>query len=171
MSLHLQVIPSERPGHALIENWNPLGVIGKNHILFELLVTLGFRDHHCLQLPCGCLRLELRPGHVLRQHDGVEGRPHHSPHLHRHHQVGEDLYTWHQVPRCVADVLERNSLPGAVSTLCQVREQRLCFWTLATNKPKGGTDVGVEMANDKRVKLVSFTGSTQVVLHFCSDQF
>jgi len=42
-------------------------------------------------------------------------------------------------------VLERNSLPGAVSTLCQ-----------------GGTDVGVEMANDKRVKLVSFTGSTQV---------
>merc|ERR1711872_332452 len=26
----------------------------------------------------------------------------------------------------------------------------------------GGTDVGVEMANDKRVKLVSFTGSTQV---------
>ena len=118
--MSLQVIPSERPGHALIENWNPLGVIGKNHILFELLVTLGFRDHHCLQLPCGCLRLELRPGHVLRQHDGVEGRPHHPPHLHRHHQVGGDLYTWHQVPRCVADVLERNSLPGAVSTLCQV---------------------------------------------------
>ena len=43
MSLHLQVIPSERPGHALIENWNPLGVIGNNHILFELLVTPGSR--------------------------------------------------------------------------------------------------------------------------------
>ena len=86
--MSLQVIPSERPGHALIENWNPLGVIGKNHILFELLVTLGFRDHHCLQLPCGCLRLELRPGHVLRQHDGVEGRPHHPPHLRGHHQGG-----------------------------------------------------------------------------------
>ena len=27
---------------------------------------------------------------------------------------------------------------------------------------QAGTDVGVEMANDKRVKLVSFTGSTQV---------
>ena len=125
--MSLQVIPSERPGHALIENWNPLGVIGKNHILFELLVTLGFRDHHCLQLPCGCLRLELRPGHVLRQHDGVEGRPHHPPHLHRHHQVGGDLYTWHQVPRCVADVLERNSLPGAVSTLCQVKGTAFLF--------------------------------------------
>ena len=68
-------------------------------------------------------------------------------------------------------MLERNSLPGAVSTLCQVKEQLLCFWVLATFKPKGGTDVGVEMANDKRVKLVSFTGSTQVVLHVCIDQF
>ncbi len=26
---HAQVIPSERPGHALIEQWNPLGLIGK----------------------------------------------------------------------------------------------------------------------------------------------
>ena len=26
-----QVIPSERPGHALIENWNPLGVIGESN--------------------------------------------------------------------------------------------------------------------------------------------
>ena len=26
--IHYQVIPSERPGHALLENWNPLGVIG-----------------------------------------------------------------------------------------------------------------------------------------------
>ena len=40
--MSLQVIPSERPGHALIENWNPLGVIGKHQIIqFELLVTLG----------------------------------------------------------------------------------------------------------------------------------
>ena len=62
-------------------------------------------------------------------------------------------------------MLERNSLPGAVSTLCQVTAF-VFFWILATNEPKGGTDVGVEMANDKRVKLVSFTGSTQVVCMF-----
>ena len=31
---------------------------------------------------------------------------------------------------------------------------------------QAGTDVGVEMANDKRVKLVSFTGSTQVRTSF-----
>ena len=37
----------------------------------------------------------------------------------------------------------------------------------STKFSQAGTDVGVEMANDKRVKLVSFTGSTQVriVLH------
>ena len=35
---------------------------------------------------------------------------------------------------------------------------------LKTISSKGGTDVGVEMANDKRVKLVSFTGSTQVMV-------
>jgi acyl-CoA reductase-like NAD-dependent aldehyde dehydrogenase len=49
------------------------------------------------------------------------------------------------ITKCVADVLERNGLPGAISTLCQ-----------------GGTDIGVAMAADKRVKLVSFTGSTAV---------
>merc|ERR1712168_1402830 len=49
------------------------------------------------------------------------------------------------VTKCVANVLERNSLPGAISALCQ-----------------GGTDVGQKMAADPRIKLVSFTGSTEV---------
>ena len=70
------------------------------------------------------------------------------------------------VVRCVADVLERNSLPGAISTLCQVTSllkadsggiKEKCLWLF-----QGGTDVGVAMATDKKVKLVSFTGSTQV---------
>ena len=45
----------------------------------------------------------------------------------------------------MADVLEKNGLPGAISTLCQ-----------------GGADVGQSMSEDKRVKLVSFTGSTAI---------
>ena len=52
------------------------------------------------------------------------------------------------------------------------------YWTLDNVPPlyltQGGTDVGVEMANDKRVKLVSFTGSTQVgrrlTLYLCTTQ-
>lgn len=27
-TLNGQVLPSERPGHVLLENWNPLGVVG-----------------------------------------------------------------------------------------------------------------------------------------------
>ncbi|XP_052867040.1 putative aldehyde dehydrogenase family 7 member A1 homolog isoform X2 [Anopheles cruzii] len=46
--------------------------------------------------------------------------------------------------RIVAEVLRRNGLPPVV-TLCQ-----------------GGTDVGKRMAADPRVKLLSFTGSTEV---------
>lgn len=44
----------------------------------------------------------------------------------------------------VARVFERNGLPP-VATLCQ-----------------GGADIGRQLVNDERVKLVSFTGSTQV---------
>jgi acyl-CoA reductase-like NAD-dependent aldehyde dehydrogenase len=47
--------------------------------------------------------------------------------------------------RIVADVLEKNGLPGGVSALCQ-----------------GGSDVGQRMSDDERIKLVSFTGSTEI---------
>lgn len=46
--------------------------------------------------------------------------------------------------KIVANVIERNKLP-AISTLCQ-----------------GATDVGKQLVQDERVKLVSFTGSTAV---------
>ena len=47
--------------------------------------------------------------------------------------------------RIVTSVLERNGLPGAICALCT-----------------GGADVGRKMAEDPRMKLVSFTGSTEV---------
>ena len=47
--------------------------------------------------------------------------------------------------RIVSSVLEANNLPGAIVGLCQ-----------------GGTDIGQKMAEDHRMKLVSFTGSTEV---------
>ena len=49
------------------------------------------------------------------------------------------------VTKVVASVLEKNNIPAAVSTLCT-----------------GGADVGNAMAEDKRIPLVSFTGSTAV---------
>ena len=50
--------------------------------------------------------------------------------------------------RIVSGVLERNGLPGAVTALCQ-----------------GGNDIGIKMSADPRVKLVSFTGSTNAGKH------
>ncbi|CAB4058213.1 ALDH7A1 [Lepeophtheirus salmonis] len=47
--------------------------------------------------------------------------------------------------KIVTEVLEKNGIPGAVCALCQ-----------------GDADVGQKMAEDKRIKLVSFTGSTEV---------
>lgn len=47
--------------------------------------------------------------------------------------------------RIVAEVLEKNKLPGAIASLC-------C----------GGADVGKAMAADSRIKLLSFTGSSQI---------
>ena len=47
--------------------------------------------------------------------------------------------------KIVAQVLEKNNLPGAICSL-------VC----------GGADVGSAMASDPRLPLISFTGSTRV---------
>lgn len=49
------------------------------------------------------------------------------------------------ITKIVAEVLERNNLPGAISAM-------IC----------GGADVGAEMARNPQVKLMSFTGSTEI---------
>lgn len=45
----------------------------------------------------------------------------------------------------ISKVLEQNGYPPAVATLCN-----------------GGADIGKNLATDTRIKLLSFTGSTQV---------
>lgn len=55
--------------------------------------------------------------------------------------------------KIIAGVLEKNNLPGAIFT-------SLC----------GGAEIGQAIANDKRIPLVSFTGSSKVDYHvsrFC----
>lgn len=47
--------------------------------------------------------------------------------------------------KIVESVLKQNGLPTAVATLCS-----------------GGADIGKAMASDPKIKLLSFTGSTQV---------
>lgn len=49
--------------------------------------------------------------------------------------------------KIIAEVLEKNKLPGAIFTC-------VC----------GGAEIGSAIANDDRIPLVSFTGSTKVTL-------
>jgi len=112
-----KVIPSERPGHALLENWNPLGVIGIITAFNFPVAVYGWNS--AIAMSCGNTMI-------------WKGAP-------------TTPLTSVAITKCVADVLEKNSLPGAISALCQ-----------------GGTDIGVALATDKRIKLVSFTGSTAV---------
>jgi len=112
-----KVIPSERPGHALIENWNPLGVIGIITAFNFPVAVYGWNS--AIAMACGNTMI-------------WKGAP-------------TTPLTSVAITKCVAQVLEKNSLPGAISSLCQ-----------------GGADIGQQLAADPRVKLVSFTGSTEV---------
>ncbi|XP_075220107.1 aldehyde dehydrogenase 7 family member A1 [Lycorma delicatula] len=111
------IIPSERPGHILLEKWNPLGVIGVISAFNFPIAVYGWNS--AVAMVCG------------------------------------DVIIWKGAPttplvsvattKVVADVLESNNLPGAICSLCT-----------------GGSDIGELMADDTRLELLSFTGSTAV---------
>ncbi|KAF2356056.1 Aldehyde dehydrogenase domain [Trinorchestia longiramus] len=111
------VFPSERPGHALMEMYNPLGVLGIISAFNFPIAVYGWNS--AIAMVCG------------------------------------DTMVWKGAPstplvsvattRVVSEVLTRNGVPGAVTSLC-------C----------GGAEVGSAMARDSRLPLVSFTGSTSV---------
>jgi len=112
-----KVIPSERPGHALVENWNPLGVMGIITAFNFPVAVYGWNS-----------AIAMAAGNTMIW-KGAPTTP----------------LTSVAITRCVSQVLQKNDLPGAVSALCQ-----------------GGADIGQRLAEDKRIKLVSFTGSTAV---------
>nr|XP_023030300.1 alpha-aminoadipic semialdehyde dehydrogenase [Leptinotarsa decemlineata] len=116
-SLSGLILPSERPGHVLMEKWNPLGLVGVITAFNFPIAVYGWNS--AIAMVCG------------------------------------DSLLWKSAEttslvsvattKIIADVLAKNNLPTAVSTLC-------C----------GGAVVGKAMAADNRIKLLSFTGSTQV---------
>ncbi|CAH0559480.1 unnamed protein product [Brassicogethes aeneus] len=111
------IFPSERPGHVLLEKWNPLGLVGVISAFNFPIAVYGWNS--AIAMVCGDT--------VLWK--GAETTPLVSV----------------ATTKVVAEVLEKNNLPGAIATLC-------C----------GGADIGKTMAADPRVKLLSFTGSSQI---------
>eukprot|EP00345_Euplotes_harpa_P001543 CAMPEP_0168322638 /NCGR_PEP_ID=MMETSP0213-20121227/3008_1 /TAXON_ID=151035 /ORGANISM="Euplotes harpa, Strain FSP1.4" /LENGTH=510 /DNA_ID=CAMNT_0008324563 /DNA_START=37 /DNA_END=1569 /DNA_ORIENTATION=+ len=116
-SLEGKILPSERPGHFMLENWNPLGIVG-------VISAFNF--------PCAVLGWNAIIGFVCG-----------------------DLILWKGAPstplvsiattKIIADVLKANGF-NSVFSLCQ----------------GDGVEIGQLMTNDKRVPLISFTGSTHV---------
>ncbi|PAV57081.1 hypothetical protein WR25_26140 isoform B [Diploscapter pachys] len=116
-SLNGQILPSERSGHALLEQWNPLGVVGVISAFNFPCAVYGWNN--ALALVTG---------------NAVVWKPAPSTPL-----------IAVAVTKLIEDVLKKNNLPGGLCSL-------VC----------GEGDVGQALVKDKRVNLVSFTGSTEV---------
>lgn len=116
-----KVIPSERPDHTIIEQWNPLGILGLITAFNFPLAVYGWNA--ALAWVCG--------DNVMWK--GASTTP---------------LVTY-ATQRIVARVFEKNNLPGAIASMVI----------------GSGKDVGEKMLHDKRLPLVSFTGSTEIGRH------
>ncbi|XP_033224362.1 alpha-aminoadipic semialdehyde dehydrogenase [Belonocnema kinseyi] len=111
------IFPSERKDHALLEKWNPLGVVGVISAFNFPVAVYGWNS--AIAMVCG------------------------------------NTIIWKGAPstplisiattKIISGVLEKNGIPGSVASLIT-----------------GGADVGEALVSDKRVSLVSFTGSTKV---------
>ncbi|CAF4638366.1 unnamed protein product, partial [Rotaria socialis] len=112
-----KVLPSERSGHMLIEQWNPLGIIGIITAFNFPCAVFGWNQ--AISLACGNVTL-------------WKGAP-------------TTPLTSIATTKIVERVLKHNNLPDGLSSL-------IC----------GGSDIGKLISEDKRIPLVSFTGSTQI---------
>jgi len=112
------VLPSERPGHFMMEQWHPLGLIGTITAFNFPLAVCGWNA--AIALICG--NLQIWKGATTTS-----------------------LVTL-ATTKIVAGVLEKNGVPGAIfSTICG-----------------SGSAIGELFINDKRLSLISFTGSTEI---------
>ncbi|CAD5216412.1 unnamed protein product [Bursaphelenchus okinawaensis] len=112
-----KVLPSERPKHKLLEEWNPLGVVGVISAFNFPCAVYGWNN--ALALACG---------------DTVLWKP-----------APTTPLTSIAMIKLIEEVFVKNNMNPAICTL-------IC----------GDADVGEALSKDKKVNLVSFTGSTAV---------
>ncbi|OMJ19369.1 Alpha-aminoadipic semialdehyde dehydrogenase [Smittium culicis] len=112
-----KVIPSERPGHFMMEMWNPIGVVGVISAFNFPVAVYGWNS--AISLICG---------------NPVIWKPAPTGNL-----------SAIAVTKILQEVLEKNNLPGSICSLVS-----------------GGPDIGKELANNQKIDLLSFTGSTKI---------
>ncbi|XP_064131813.1 alpha-aminoadipic semialdehyde dehydrogenase isoform X2 [Loxodonta africana] len=154
------ILPSERPGHALIEQWNPVGLVGIITAFNFPVAVYGWNN--AIAMICGnvCLCDKNYVGQavcasstfgasfpITKNNKCLLSREciPLSPPTHPWKGAPTTSLISVAVTKIIAKVLEDNKLPGAICSLT-------C----------GGADIGTAMAKDERVNLLSFTGSTQV---------
>ena len=112
-----KILPSERSGHVLLENWNPLGPIGVITAFNFPVAVYGWNA--AIAMVCG---------------NSLLWKP-----------APTTPLTAIVVTKIIQQVLEDNNIPTGLCSLVT-----------------GGSYAGEALAKDKRIKLVSFTGSTVV---------
>lgn len=112
------VLPSERPGHFMMESWHPLGMIGTITAFNFPLAVCGWNA--AIALVCG--NCQIWKGATTTSLISIA------------------------TTKLVADVLEKNGIPGAVFSM-------ICG---------SGAAIGELFIQDKRLSLISFTGSTEI---------
>nr|CAD7398431.1 unnamed protein product [Timema cristinae] len=151
-TLEGKYLPSERPGHALMEVWNPLGVIGVISAFNFPLAVYGWNSAIAMEKPPPVhpteIRTSISPSSEVELNTTVTLANYAT-------EVCGDTVLWKGAPstslvsvattKLVSRVLESNGLPGAICALCQ-----------------GGSSIGELMVKDERLPLISFTGSTAV---------
>ncbi|KAH9522344.1 aldehyde dehydrogenase 7 family member A1 [Dermatophagoides farinae] len=115
--LNGKIIPSERPNHVLMENWNPLGTVGVISAFNFPVAVFGWNN--AISLVCGNTTL-WKPAPTTSLCAVA-------------------------VTKILEKVFKNNNLPASLCTLVS-----------------GDADIGKAIANDKRLPLVSFTGSCQI---------
>nr|CAD7440101.1 unnamed protein product [Timema bartmani] len=143
-TLEGKYLPSERPGHALMEVWNPLGVIGVISAFNFPLAVYGWNS--AIAMVCGDTVL-------------WKGAP------------STSLVSV-ATTKLVSRVLESNGLPGAICALCQggssigelmVKDERLPLISF-TGSTAVGQKVGVQVQQRFGKSLLELGGNNSVVV-------
>jgi aldehyde dehydrogenase family 7 protein A1 len=119
-----KVIPSERPDHFMMENWNPLGIIGVITAFNFPVAVCGWNT--AISLITG---------------NQVIWKP----------ALTACLSTL-ATAKIITKVLEKNGFKNVFTVCCG-----------------DGPDIGEAVVNDKRLPLVSFTGSTKIGRHVSAE--
>lgn len=148
-SLSGSILPSERPGHVLMEKWNPLGVVGVISAFNFPIAVYGWNS--AIAMVCGDT--------VLWK--GAETTPLVSV----------------ATTNIVADVLSKNNLPGAVAALCcggadigkaMAADNRIKLLSF-TGSCQIGQQVGVEVQKRFGRHLLELGGNNALIINEDAD--